>query len=101
MKVWLDDTRKKPANYDVHVKTAEDAISLLKTGQVKVMSFDHDLGSIETTGYDVAKYVSQEAYHGRMAPFGWTVHSANPVGRSNIIATLQQADKWWKRNGLI
>ena len=36
--VWLDDERPMPAGYDVHVKTAEEAIDLLKTGNVHKIS---------------------------------------------------------------
>lgn len=51
MRVWLDDERPMPLGFDVHVKTADEAIKLLANGQVKVISLDHDLGENEDTGY--------------------------------------------------
>lgn len=43
MKIFLDDCRPMPAGFDVYVKTAGEAIELLKTGKVTVISLDHDL----------------------------------------------------------
>jgi hypothetical protein len=42
--LWLDDVRPMPEAFDVHVKTAEEAIALLRRGIVVKISFDHDLG---------------------------------------------------------
>jgi hypothetical protein len=44
MNIWLDDERPMPAGFDVHVKTAKDAIALLAQGNVTLISLDHDLG---------------------------------------------------------
>jgi hypothetical protein len=103
MNVWLDDMRPMPEGYGRHVVTAAEAIAVLQTGEVKRMSFDHDLGfehyagdySKGGTGYDVACWVELAAKEGRVPPFIWAVHSANPVGRANIIRALQGAERWW------
>ena len=42
--VWLDDKRKMPYGYDLHVYTAQAAIAALETGTVEKISLDHDLG---------------------------------------------------------
>jgi hypothetical protein len=44
MRVWLDDERPKPSDFDIHVKDPESAIALLKAGLVSHLSLDHDLG---------------------------------------------------------
>ncbi|VAW81561.1 hypothetical protein MNBD_GAMMA12-2513, partial [hydrothermal vent metagenome] len=53
MKVYLDDERPTPEGW-VRVYWPDEAIELLKTGKVKEISLDHDLGDDERgTGYDV------------------------------------------------
>lgn len=85
MRVWLDDVRAAPDGW-VHVKTPEEAIDLLRSGQVEEISLDHDLGlatpESERTGYDVVAWLEEAVATG-----GWKhavpeihVHSANPVG---------------------
>lgn len=97
MKVWLDDERPMPDGYDVHVRTASEAIDLLKTGQVTRMSLDHDLGPPEAgTGYDVAKWIEEAAFHGWIPTMQFGVHTANPVGRANMVSCLQNAVRFWE-----
>lgn len=106
LKVWLDDCRPMPKNegYDVHVKTAKDAIALVEANRVAYLSFDHDLGyDIVTgmtdcnagTGYDVAKVVERLAAEGKIEPFEWFVHSMNPTGADNIVAAMRKAEEFW------
>lgn len=101
MKVWLDDVREMPSNFDIHVKTANEAIALLKTGNVICISLDHDLGDHYATccgtGYQVAKFIEEKAHLGTLPKLQWFIHSANPVGRKNMIAALQRADLYWSR----
>ncbi len=47
IRIWLDDLRPCPRVDWVHVKTAEAAISLIETGDVEFISFDHDLGDMK------------------------------------------------------
>jgi hypothetical protein len=85
LRVWLDDVRKAPEGW-VHVKTPEEAIDLLRSGEVEEISLDHDLGLTtaerERTGYDVLAWLEEGVATGT-----WQhglpkihVHSANPVG---------------------
>ena len=94
MKIWLDDERPMQEPYDIHAKTAEEAIAFLGTGQVTHISLDHDLGQ-ELTGYDVAKWIEEQAFHGNLAPLHLAVHTANPAGRKNILMALQNAERHW------
>jgi len=96
MKLWIDDLRPMPDTFDVHAKTASEAIEILKRGKVTHASFDHDLGEEENgTGYDVASWVDNAASEKTIPPFTWTIHSANPVGAANIRAALTHASKLW------
>lgn len=94
MKVWLDDERPIPAGYDIHVKTAGEAIELLKTGNVELISLDHDLGGV-ATGYDVAKWIAEAAYHNSLPKVKVRIHTMNPIGRENIKSTIRMAYKYW------
>lgn len=93
--LWVDDERPMPPNYTHHVKTAEEAIELLKTGNVLLISLDHDLGD-GLTGYDIAKWIEEQAFLGKLQPFKLKVHSQNAVGALNIKRALQNAAKYWR-----
>ena len=66
-------------------------------GMPNFISFDHDLGKNEPTGYDIAKWLvevdmgrnkkilDRAAFH---PDFDFYVHSKNPVGKANIEAYL-------------
>ena len=110
MLLFVDDKRLPPNNAWTLTKTAAEAIELLKTGKVEVISLDHDLGPPEAgTGYDVAKWIEgnidwdeemqeyrvsfEEFYHNTSGPLvnipKWHVHSSNPVGAKNISMALR------------
>lgn len=94
MKLWLDDIREMPAEFNVCVRTANEAIEILKTGKVTLVSLDHDLGT-EETGYTVALFIEQSAFEGTIPQMELRVHSQNGVGVKNIIAAFNQAKKFW------
>lgn len=100
MKIWLDDIREMPIEFDVHVKTAKAAIELLSTKKVTVISLDHDLGDtfVRNTGYEVAKFIEEEVFYGRLSPFEIRIHSANPIGRANIQRCIDNCNKMWTLN---
>jgi hypothetical protein len=81
MKVWLDDRRAAPEGW-VHVRTPEEAIELLRGGEVEEISLDHDLGldagGRGRTGYDVLLWLEREVAAGRgRPPAVMRVHSGN------------------------
>ena len=100
MRLWLDDCRD-PRQYShmtwYWAKTAEEAIKILRTGQVEFASLDHDLTDEQMTrggvlgqiyedghksGYDVVEFLEQ---HPEFWPLnGVKVHSANPVGKMRM-----------------
>lgn len=94
MKLWLDDVRVMPDDYDVWCRRAEDAIAILKAGiVVEEISLDHDLGMDIMTGYDVAKFIEEAAY--ALKPIKWHCHSQNPGGKQRIEAAMHRADEHW------
>ncbi len=94
MKLWVDDERPMPLDFDIHVKTAREAIAQIDTGKITVISFDHDLGE-EENGYTVASYIEAGAYFGTIGKMELRIHSANPVGVKNIQLAFQGARKFW------
>ena len=84
MKVYLDDERSTPDGW-VRVYWPEEAIELLKTGNVSEISLDHDLGDDERgTGYDVVLWIEEAVItEGFKAPI-MRVHSANSSARAKM-----------------
>lgn len=64
----------------MYARNFKQAVSLLNLNKFDEISLDHDLGKGKT-GYDLAKWMT--ANH--KWPEVVRVHSANPVGKSNII----------------
>ena len=112
-KIYLDDERTPNddkwivvRNYGQFIKK----ISELGLDNIKVISFDHDLGDTaieefynnvmnrgildydniqEKTGYDAAKWLVGHYMDNFTSPFPQIyVHSANPIGASNIIGYI-------------
>jgi hypothetical protein len=102
VKLFLDDHRD-PNDYMpdqenwTWAKTAEEAISCLKTGFVEYATLDHDLtdeqmvrGGYEEkiyddgvkSGYDVCLWLEENPQY--WPPKGCKVHSANPAGRRRM-----------------
>ncbi len=101
--VWLDDKRPMPYDFGwdcderVAVQTAAEAIKLLQTRRVDLISLDHDLGDETKTGngYQVACFIENGAEDGSLPRLRWAVHSQNPVGSFNMRLALACADKFW------
>lgn len=65
------------------------------------ITFDHDLGlpkdgSRERTGNDCAKALINVLVDKHWKMPGVQIHSQNPVGKRNILATLEAGEKWVK-----
>lgn len=94
MKLFIDDVRKCPDGW-ILCTTAEQAIDLIWTDgdYIDEVSFDHDLGEGKS-GYDVACFIESLIFHGRLIKIPrWKIHSANPVGRSNIEKVMRSAER--------
>jgi len=90
MRVWLDDERPAPNGWTT-CRWPDEVITLLKTGKVREISLDHDLGDDQRgTGYDVLKWLEEQVYrHGRKPP-KISIHTANPAARSRMIRAKRQ-----------
>ncbi len=84
MKVYLDDERTTPDGW-TRVYWPDEAIELLKSGEVVEISLDHDLGDDDRgTGYGVVLWIEEQvALHGFVPP-AMKVHSANVSARNKM-----------------
>ena len=91
--VYLDDLRDCPKGFTI-ARDYNQAISLLTSHEVNILSLDHDLGEDEQgnllpTGYDLVKYICE---HGLRANKIY-LHTDNGVGRENMFHTLKGAQR--------
>ena len=97
MRMFLDDIREPQNDYDVIVRSYDEAVELVKQNGIPTfISFDHDLGcdeigNISKNGYDFAKWLVDmdiENIHKFPNNFTFDIHSANPIGKNNIKSIL-------------
>jgi hypothetical protein len=107
-KLYLDDVRcPKTEGWDI-VRTYEEFVDwVTKNGLPEEVSFDHDLAEIsydsstysesfiyyEKTGYDAAKWLGEYCIDKKIPFPKWNVHSANPIGKANIEAYINNVIK--------
>lgn len=107
--LWLDDERDPRDPYiqqmfgakgdEIWVQTVEEAMNYINNQNVVYISLDHDLGEGQPTGYDLSKWIEEQAFNGQINRMIWRVHSQNPSGGANISQSMQAAERFWDRNG--
>jgi len=97
MKLWVDDIRPKPDDFDLHAKTTDAAVELLSSKNITEISLDHDLGdeTVVGSGYRIAIWIEHAAYRNQIPRLKWSLHTANPVGKKKMEAALDTADYHW------
>ena len=101
MKVFLDDRRPVPDDTWVLVTTPSEAIALLETGEVELISFDHDLGydgDVEMTGNEVLLWIEEAVALRDFKPPEMLVHSANPPGHEKLLRGIAAINRRAERN---
>jgi len=94
MKVYLDDERQAPKGW-IQIFWPEQAIELLKTGNVKEISLDHDLGDdSHGTGYDVILWIEEAVIVNKFNPPIITVHSSNTSARYKMELGIKAINKY-------
>jgi hypothetical protein len=93
MRIYLDDERTGPEGW-LTIRP-NDFPHYMETfhGDIKAISFDHDLGEGFPSGYDFFCEI-EKAYHedGIIPPMLY-VHSANPAGRMNIVRGIESLNR--------
>jgi hypothetical protein len=109
IKLFLDDTRD-PWEHGrcgwTWVKTVEEAIKLLQSGEVWCASLDHDLTPMasmgfwedQKTGLDVLIWM----WKNQSWPEGGVqIHSQNPLGSARMLGFLRTHSPYWReRNSM-
>lgn len=88
-KIFIDDERMPPddGSYWYIVRNFNQFKHVITTERFpNFISFDHDLGENEPTGYDIAHYIVELDLDHNIIPgnFKWYTHSQNPIGKANI-----------------
>ena len=108
MKVYLDDVRRLPADFNLLVKTEAEAIETLDRmgDNIDEISLDCDLGDpfddvdfekIDPgCGYNVAKWIVEQWAQGRLLHLEVRCHSANQVERRVVLALIQVNEERFK-----
>lgn len=93
MKVYIDDIRIPKGKFDKILRSSKEAIRFFEgNGCPNFISFDHDLGA-DDTAMKIVKFLVEKDINsnGKFIPkdFEYNVHSANPVGKSNLLGYLK------------
>lgn len=94
-KLFVDDERFPPndGEFWIIARTITEVQSAIQhNGFPKFISWDHDLGEDQPSGYDIAKWIVEEDLNDSIIPddFDFYVHSQNPIGAGNIEGLLRQ-----------
>lgn len=98
IKLWIDDVRTPPDHTWTWAKSSAEALDWIDCVDVAIeeVSFDHDLGG-DDTAMNFIDEIEELAYENSLPRFTWHVHSANPVGRANIIRAMESVERYWRR----
>ena len=93
LNVFLDDERETPQGW-LRVYWPDEAVALLESGQVQIISLDHDLGDdARGTGYDVIVWIEEAVCLRGFVPPRVLVHSANPAARQRMLAGVAAIER--------
>lgn len=104
--LFIDDERYPPRDGRnwIIARNMHDVLMMLRIhGMPGYISFDHDLGENEKTGYDIAKLLvdldqGDDGDFALPAEFEFYVHSQNPAGKANIEHYLNNYIKFKQRH---
>ena len=99
-KIWVDDIREMPEDYDYHIESVWEFICLecgLEYDDMILIDLDHDAGDYEDMGGD---YIQILRYMERMVPDHWVkthcvfrIHTANPPARQMMLNIIER-NEW-------
>ena len=94
LQIWLDDERPAPRGWHL-CRWPIEVINMIKTGMVKAISLDHDLGDdARGTGYDVLLWIEQTLYEdNKFRPPGIEIHTQNISARQKMRSAVAQICK--------
>lgn len=97
MQVYLDDNRPAPPGW-VRARTADEAIALLRQGNVTELSLDYDLGDPSFgTGMDVLEWLDAAVTKRQISLPRLAAHSGSPTGRRRLETTIALIEEQYAR----
>ena len=104
--MWIDDVRPAPEGY-VWCKSVNEALRFIINHykSIEEISLDHDAGDYAKDGGDFIVVLNEmerithspfwsEAYKKAFMKYKFFIHTANPVGRLNMLAIIER--NGWK-----
>lgn len=94
---FIDDVRSAPNGYicirPTEIETFLSTLFASSPNEIEEISFDHDLGldpngAEYPSGYEILKRIEEEVVTNGFIPPRLVVHSANPVGRTNMLRVI-------------
>lgn len=92
---WQVQEKYRNEKWVIARNTAAAISEIINRGMPSYISFDHDLGENEPTGYDLVKTLIADAItfpevedFQFLSDFAFYVHSKNPIGKANIEGLL-------------
>ena len=87
---WQDQALYRDSDWVIARNWFEVLEIVVSFGLPSMISFDHDLGENEKTGYEIAQKLCDMIMDGIDLPenFEFRVHSKNPVGAENICSYM-------------
>ena len=96
MKVWIDDARPMPQDYDVWFMSANAAINFIREhkNEIEEISLDHDSGEYNDLGGDYIKILDWMEGYEEMTGNKFTciikLHTMNSVARDNMMRIIKR-----------
>lgn len=95
LKLFLDDHRPAPEGWAL-ARSADEAIELLRRGEVTDLSLDYDLGDPHFgTGLDVLDWLETALAEKRLRLPRLVAHSGSPLGRRRLENSIARIEERW------
>lgn len=96
---WQDQALYRDGDWVIARNWNEVLELIVSFGFPQMISFDHDLGDGEKSGYEIAQKLCDMIMDGVEVPLGFQffIHSKNPVGAENIRSYMSSFLKYMGR----
>lgn len=97
MRVFLDDMRSLPDEYDTLCRTPEDALTAIMTGKVELIGFDNDLGA-NMEGRHVFDFLEDQVRTLQVPLPSIEIHTSNPSAGDAMEKGAKNLLRWYVVN---